>query len=431
MKLIVAIVVLDILINLTSSYEISFFDCTNTTKIQTYKYNDICQQETSRQLKTTTYTILQQKSVQYLEGWSCQIIKTQFVEYCGSFSHNKHAEIPQVEVTQRISKYECLNMAISKQFTMPDNTKQKITIGTENIISLTDLGTININDNKVTCSGQPKKIGNHLVNDILSITQFKVMVTKERYRAKGSLVEVLSNHLVFPKQCATSTQGCETSRGTYVWNHPLLDCNLEKIQTATMEVTANGYLRNKDLKILLKKGPATPAPEKCPPTTLYKTEYKDIYLTSPELQNDWPQMTNDLNLEEFITARDDYVMFETEEKLAKMIKENGRSNCLQTLTNKRMIKLTDEPEVFFRRNGDTILRITCKEKKGKIAENPTTCYEDIPLQQGGFVKTDNRLYTSDSPIIPCNKRFALQVNTFQGWIEFLPGVRKIPEPKEL
>ena len=123
MKLIMVIVVLATLTNLSSSYEIAYFDCTNTTKIEAYKYNDICQQETSRQLKTTTYTILQKKSVQYLEGWSCQIIKTQFVEYCGSFSHNKHAEIPQVEVTQHISKYECLNMAITELFTIPDNTK--------------------------------------------------------------------------------------------------------------------------------------------------------------------------------------------------------------------------------------------------------------------------------------------------------------------
>ena len=200
-------VVIVVLATLTSNhaYDLSYYDYTNTTKITTYKIDNLCQTETERQLQTATYTILQKKNTQYMRGYSCQIIRSNFLDYCGVYSHTKMAQIPTIEIAQPITKYECLNMAISEQFTMPDNTKHKIELNAENIISVTDLGTINIGDDSVSCKGQSKRIGNHVVNDIISVSQYKVIVTEERFRAKGNNVEALKDHLLFPTHCSTDT----------------------------------------------------------------------------------------------------------------------------------------------------------------------------------------------------------------------------------
>ena len=83
-----------------------------------------------------------------------------------------------------------------------------------------------------------------------------------------------------------------------------------------------------------------------------------------------------------------------------------------------------------RRNGDTVELFSCKEKEAKIREEKV-CYNAIPIVPSGFVKVENRIFTSSSKIIECNIHFPLKVKAKEGWIEINPVIKKITPPQEL
>ncbi len=90
---------------------------------------------------------------------------------------------------------------------------------------------------------------------------------------------------------------------------------MELARTLTM-TQENGFLRNSDLNILLKKGDKVPSPSGCPQTDLWKTEYPNIFLTTSE--EGWPDLEEDLDLTDYIKARDDYIMYEMERQVQQL-----------------------------------------------------------------------------------------------------------------
>ena len=78
----------------------------------------------------------------------------------------------------------------------------------------------------------------------------------------------------------------------------------------------NGYLRDKTNKIILKKGPKTPTPQQCPLHDIYATEYKDLYIAIPAINNDlWPKLEEDVDLVNFIKISDDYLAYSLERRM--------------------------------------------------------------------------------------------------------------------
>ena len=83
-----------------------------------------------------------------------------------------------------------------------------------------------------------------------------------------------------------------------------------------------------------------------------------------------------------------------------------------------------------RRNGDTLEHFVCTRKTGKIKADPEHCYEEIPMEDGTFVKVPNRLTTKHASVIPCNNHYGLKIQTLEGpWIEITKTVRQIATPE--
>ena len=80
-------------------------------------------------------------------------------------------------------------------------------------------------------------------------------------------------------------------------------------------------------------------------------------------------------------------------------------------------------------NGDVIETFCCKEKEGQIKEEKE-CYDAIPINPTGFVKTENRVYTTKAKPIECNIHFPLKIQAKESWIQFTPRIIKIDPPKD-
>ena len=55
--------------------------------------------------------------------------------------------------------------------------------------------------------------------------------------------------------------------------------------------------------------------------------------------------------------------------------------------------------------------------------DPEHCYEEIPMEDGTFVKVPNRLTRKHVSIIPCNNHYRLKIQTLEGpWIKITKTV---------
>ena len=382
----------------------------------------------SRITSEGTYTLLQERKRIEMHGFSCKIVQSTITEYCGAYSHQKIARPPEIEISKNLNPQQCLTLVNTEFFTAPDGHREKIKIGKENIIYNNDLGLIIVGDNTISCRGQPMKLKNNIIQDILQISQYKVTVLKEKFIVEDEQVETMSDHIMLPPTCGMSSNGCETVDRTFVWLAPESKCSLEAIRTVDMK-EENGYLVDRQHKVLLKKGSKVPSPQGCPTSLLFSTEYPHLYL-APQHEIRWPRMTTDLDMAAFIRSRDDYLAFELEKKIEGQDDKMKQQICHQSLTARQdeIIHLVDDK--FVRRNGDTVEHFSCPQKTGKIIDQPN-CYEDIPIE-GGFIKPINRLFTSHSAPRPCNKHYGLKVSTDENiWISLNPHIKAIAEPEDL
>ena len=411
------------------AYTIDYWDCRDIDKLTTYRMNKACSPRTLEQTKTVEYTLLQKRSVLDMKGFSCRITRSTLTEYCGAYSHTKLAKTPDIEVAYPVSPQACLNIVNTGVFTTPSGTRHKINLNAENIIKSEDRGTLTIGDNSVSCRGQSMKFDSYIVEDILEVSQYKVTVIKEKFLVgNDNRVETAADHLRLPGRCSVTTRGCQTHDTTYVWIPPRDLCNLEEVRTVKLEKVQN-FLVDYVNKVLLMEGASMPAPSGCPTTLLFSTEYDNLFLAKPGVK--WPKMKDDADITTFIKARDDYIAYELERRIAEQENQVQSRICYDSLSDKQNELVQLDGANFIRRNGDAVEYVKCKAKKGKLLDNLQLCYDSIPIQ-GGFVKVPTRTFTSHSAPRPCNKFFGLKVFTSEDiWIELNPQAKKIPEPADL
>ena len=419
-----------VLFNTVNAYSIDYYNCQDPEHITTYKLSEACAKDQISNTEDSTYVLLQQKEVQDLQGYSCQIKRSTITEYCGSFSHNKLARAPEIELIEPLTPDQCLNLIHAQKYTTPDGNVNPVTIGSETVIYSNDRGTIITSDNKISCRGQSMRFGNHIVNDVIQISQYKILIKEEKFIIKDRRVEAASEHLMLPDGCRVGNVGCQTIDRTYTWFQPSEHCTLEKIRPVKMR-RENGYLIDEAHKILLNVTQKVPSPRGCPVTTILATEYNNLYLSTT--LTGWPAMSksnSDLDIASYVRSRDDYLTFQLEKKIETQDHQLKEQICNRALEHHQgdVIHLMDN--IFIKRNGDCAEYVQCRKQTGQLVEKET-CYEDIPIEEG-FVKVHNRLFTKHSASKPCNKIFGLKLYTKEDvWVEISPHLKQMKEPRQL
>ena len=142
-------------------------------------------------------------------------------------------------------------------------------------------------------------------------------------------------------------------------------------------------------------------------------------------------MKDDADITTFIKARDDYIAFELEKRIADQEAQVKSRICHDSLKNRQNELVQLDGPFFIRRNGDTVEHFKCAKKKGQLRDDMDICHDDIPITEG-FVKVPTRTFTAHSAPKPCNRHFGLKVLTSEGiWIELNPEAKKIQAPANL
>ena len=78
-----------------------------------------------------------------------------------------------------------------------------------------------------------------------------------------------------------------------------------------------------------------------------------------------------------------------------------------------MIPFGAENYTFTKVEGDLLMTFKCKSQTAKLRITPV-CYEDIPIQEEGFVNPETRIYQKHSAVTPCNTHFPLTIHAREG-----------------
>ena len=407
-------------------YSIDYYDCNNVDKIHRYQIDDLCNDKDPIDTTPTDYSIVQLVTNKELQGYSCQVIRSMWTFYCGAYSHYKLMAVPDIEVTQNLSKMECQQLISTKIFKTPDGKSHQISLQATIVIKSEDLGLIKDGDDKVSCEGEEYRIGRNIINNVLKVSQYKVTLKREKYMMdqKGRM-EVSTDHMRLPRSCRFSQMGCQTSMKTYIWMPPESKCNYQQLRRTKMKSTGD-YLIDDKNKILLKVLGKTPAPSKCPTSTLILTEYPDIFLTTNE---NFPKFGEEIEIDTFITSLADYTLFSAERAIQQATSVAQSRICQQRYTmNDEEIHSLGEGH-YGSRNGDVIYLFSCEKKIGRI-DPKKQCYEDIPIQNG-FVSPISRLLLTQSAPVRCNKHFPMEIKTNEGWITLNPSLKKVQPPLQM
>ena len=104
------------IIVMVKGYTVKYNDCRKPKQIFKYATDGLCDNVIGESKGKTYMSVVQKVAETKLKGYSCQIVKSRWKIYCGSFSHSKVATIPEVEIRQAVSTSTCSDMINSKKF---------------------------------------------------------------------------------------------------------------------------------------------------------------------------------------------------------------------------------------------------------------------------------------------------------------------------
>ena len=419
---------LGFLILTANAYQVEYIDCDQPELLKIYNAKRICQTTKETKDHQEPLTLLQQASTSTTVGWSCQLIVTRFPFKCGTWSHLKVQSIPTIEEHQEVSISRCQEIVNQQKF-RPTNSMQAypIKLNRQNIIKITEVGTLREVNDGVVCKGESVHIGNTMHTNVVQLAIYKVTARKEKYIIKQEEVEVKSEHLHL--SCAYSKRGCISGEGTFIWEIPAHKCNLERIQTFNPIRIMDTYLYDFQGKLLINTT-GTSKINNCGDILLTTTEYPDIYIANGNQVNNLPYIKPaDLEITVDYRLRDSFILYEAE-KLVRHSRRNLEENICQE--NVRMHSREPFPlgnDIYGILTGAAVQTFKCTKGTAKIKESKV-CYTDIPIvsSKTSYVDPLTSILKHHSTIIPCSSRWPMQIETTTGWVALRPGITPVSTP---
>ena len=414
------------------SYSMTYHDCSHPTSVVEINVRSICEESIQKEETKKTYTVLQKRGHQELTGYSCTITKSEFEIYCGSFSHQKLVKPPDIEIPVEVSQQECLSLYNHQRYITSYGTTHEAKLG-ETIFTAGEKGVISEGNGNIYCQGEEMRVGDQIVKQILILSQYRVKVLEEKFILDRNRVEVIGDHLRLPEECTPEKGACSAGGTTYIWKYQQ-KCPYVKIRQLELDQTENGYLVDHHNKLVFKVEDKARFGPPCPSGgNLYYTEYSELYLTE-ESEFD---MVKELDMSVYIRSRDDYLMWQMEQKNSQTMKSLAQETCHGKYKDVRDEVIPVAGNHFGRRSGDILFIFDCQKRVGKVA-SLDECYKNIPIMPKGedkvkFVGAETKIVSDyqEAPI-PCPpSAFTTSIYTEEGkWITLSPTIKLRNAPKE-
>ena len=78
---------------------------------------------------------------------------------------------------------------------MLDGNTHTVSLNSENIIHSFDLGTIHTSGEGIACQGETYRIGDQIIQNIVKVSQIKIVLQQEEFIVEGTRVESMTDRI--------------------------------------------------------------------------------------------------------------------------------------------------------------------------------------------------------------------------------------------
>ena len=420
-------ILLNIQTELTSAFDIQYYDCNEPFEVKTYDRQSLCTMpETGLdQQRSQTWQIMQERKTGVLHAHTCTVQRSVLQGACGVWGHFKLMKAPTILKPLRISQDRCAQMVRTKKFQTAKNL-EGYPLTENHVVEFSEkaVGTLYYGNGLVVCYGESKNsYGGEHMSDIVELHSYSVLVQKVRLLTNDQDVEDVDNQVKL--ECKSGQGFCVTGSRTYLWKPETNACKLAQVKEVKAQRIGKDHLLAVENKMMLSlKQPFSS--EACK-VSGYRTNFEGIIAAKI------PAQTVEIRLDPHDLDRDlDWASALSYVEYQMSKKNHGQFSKLQQLTcQASMSRLAQGPtrlsgNQFMLLRGDSYLHFKCKSKKAAIAQLER-CYHQVPLKSGGFVDPVNRVWSEHSEPVLCSKYFPLIIQAGGHWLE-MPSLRSRAAP---
>ena len=405
-----------------SAFNIEYYDCGGSdTVVQQFASESVCR---DRPIATndspTTYHLLQ-KTLEVIspEGYSCEEIRSVFYKTCGVWGHSKTFRAPQIEVNSQVTPEQCETWIGKYIYRTSHGTKVDLTVPGETVIPDEDIGILKLDNGKVECRGQSRVIDNTMVDNIVELSQTRIIIRPITVKSVEDTTEILQDHLILPGKCHIKKGACKTEGKTYVWSPPKDLCPLKVTKTLKLlPIPETSFLLDDNEQVIIKKGNPIASPNKCPLVDIFRTDYQDLYLSPATDSRVLFKPISNVNLIDFVNARAAYSFFKAETTLGDKTSDMGLSLCHQTFKLKQSEQVHLANGTFLTKHGDVLFISKCPKRMAKLRESEI-CYVDIPIEPDSYIDVNSRVLKNHSGTRPCDQPMTIKAS--HTWVTISKG----------
>ena len=388
------------------------------------------QESESEQKAEEIVTIIQYKDYFDGIGQSCEIKKSTFSFQCwqGAFVVEQRWErVPEISVANEVSKEECRRLHETLNYKDENGRKYPIKDNSVNHIQYSSVGAVWSNDMNAYCDGTKSLDHGEIHNDLVVMNSVEITLRsniKMRFSKDGKSSVNMDKGTQL--ECHMKSNGCEQKTVTYLWNPIDENCNFIEVKKAKGRFTQKQNFISMDENLFLKiKSESTECGMK-----MLKTNIPGISLVKePNMNNRIMKSSgeDDVNLVDFIIARDDYVAYLARYNLAQANKKHQTALC-------QYIAKTTEADIFISQDSGLVFptgEATFVRAKGDVLDefkcipvtvtprDTSTCSRELPVSYNGtdmYLIPGTRILTQSKTLVPCAKAGAAEFKTLNNFL---------------
>ena len=441
----------------STSSPIRAYDCSNPKRIRDLTAAPDVECFSNKEvsgISNVTYRLLQYEHRQVVPGFSCVVLDTREVAYCGNYDHQTTRPMFNYELQPMIvSADECLQMIRTLRYKDPKNEEHPLKMDAVNSLAYFEVGkttTYGGDNGESKCSGDKFYVNGKTLPDVVVAHRLRITLKRETFTYFDDTVYADSASIKL--KCDFHRLSCVTPvDGTYVWNIPQNRCPLATSRVtsgmlATDSSNTQTFMSTDDSLVRLIITGTTYLCEK----KVFITNYPDLYLAP--YTKDAP-FTRDLNPSEaristYINNRDDYLYHHVINQVERELNRVWQQDCNQRNRLRRrdfflrhntpgIVTFNLNNGTFATGSGDVLYYYHCRATYVQAIPQEF-CYDCLPVQEiqhnqpqpaptpQGFYFMEpmtHRLRTTASRV-PCSEQFRSKYEAANGaWIEASPDLR--------
>ena len=430
LRILIIYMVLQFSFDTADAYSVSAINCNQPDKIFTYSTASICKQEVGEPeapLGINT-AVLQLPKSQQIRGYSCTVRYNQVSGQCGAWGHVKLREAPSFNRYLHISVDKCQEMVRNKKFVTPTGEEVNIKFNEPVFVKSNQKGSLQlfIDKNIVVCKPEPQHLGGKLLQNSVVIVEYEVLIQEQSYLVTEKQIETETDQIHL--SCPPLQRSCITGRKTYLWSM-YSSCALTKVSTFLPMIKGSLYISHQQHFLLNITGTASlPG---CKISTLKATAFDNIFVAdATEVQHLPVILPYEINVDTSHKSMLSYLSHTMNQQLQQLEKSQLTKMCLISSDIKSDETFKISGLTYGKRRGDTIYIYHCKVEQAEI-RSAKTCYDRIPLKNNLFMDFSTRLIHKFATVIPCLKRFPIQIRTDSGiYVALTPEISQVPTPPD-